>query len=660
MKNAENPVLSISLLASNRLETIPRCLESLTPIREAIPCELIIVDTSNNPEVHKCILKYTDIVERFEWCNDFSKARNVGLNKAKGEWFMFIDDDEWFLDSEPLIDFFVSGEYKEYGYAHYTVRSYVDKEFKEYSNGWVKRLTKLGENTQFYSKVHEYLAPNIGKNKALEAIVGHSGYIYETQEDKRKHFERNSTLLKKMEEEEPDNLRWKIQQMQEYRCMGDWINLEKYCKKSIDYLHRQNYKVVVPQLAQLYVGYVNALVNNRKFKDAKEYYLRCKRAKVFDNLLILNAFMDVFMVKVGYELEDYEMTCKHAKAYMDAYKLYQNDPKAYEGEEIGNMYAEVFTENMLYIVNDCLLFAELELGVYDNLEAYYPYLKWERMDPIHLTKIQINLLSALLSLEDYEVLKVVFKDSLSTITMKSNLAQWMLKEKQVNEQIFVKISKMIRNIDIWKWYELYIELIKLQSSSDELDKKNIETIFIKQVPNIFQIPNTVRSAFQNHEIEIESLYKELDFSTWKNQLQEHMECMKMSEFDELKEGLENSSLKDDVRFGYFMMLYSEQKLTQSMDAGLHMDEYSNLLASFSTYTCITYEALYGANIRELPAEELPDNYHAALWLQKFFEKAANDLRGALPCLGKVAEVYPFLQECVKYYLHLIKKEVFMG
>ena len=189
MKNAENPILSISLLASNRLDTIPRCLDSLDAIREAIPCELIIVDTSNNPAVRECLLKYTDKIETFEWCNDFSKARNTGVKKCKGEWFMFLDDDEWFLDSEPLITFFQSGEYKKYGLAHYIIRNFKDETFTTYNEAWVKRLIKLGKDTQFHSKVHEYIAPDTGENKSLEAIVGHSGYVFKDKEAEKKHFD---------------------------------------------------------------------------------------------------------------------------------------------------------------------------------------------------------------------------------------------------------------------------------------------------------------------------------------------------------------------------------------------------------------------------------------------------------------------------------------
>ena len=32
---------------------------------------------------------------------------------------MYLDDDEWFVDTRELIEFFVSGEYKKYGQASY-------------------------------------------------------------------------------------------------------------------------------------------------------------------------------------------------------------------------------------------------------------------------------------------------------------------------------------------------------------------------------------------------------------------------------------------------------------------------------------------------------------------------------------------------------------
>ena len=205
------PQLTISLLISNRIETIPRCLDSLRPIMDAIPCELILTDTSRNPEVHKLLLEYTDKVYEFEWCNDFAKARNLGLKKATGEWFMFLDDDEWFADSKALIEFFRSGEYKNYDYAKYKVRNFKDTESVYYDDCWLERLFRIEDDSHFIRKIHEHFSPMKGREKNVSALVYHSGYIYETLEDRRKHFERNKTLLLEMIKEEPDNIYWWLQ-----------------------------------------------------------------------------------------------------------------------------------------------------------------------------------------------------------------------------------------------------------------------------------------------------------------------------------------------------------------------------------------------------------------------------------------------------------------
>lgn len=159
------PQLTISLLVSNRIETIPRCLDSLCAIMEAIPCELILVDTSKNTEIHQLLLEYTDKVYTFEWCNDFAKARNEGLKRATGEWFMFLDDDEWFADSKALIEFFKSGEYRQYGYANYQVRNFRDAEYIYYDDCWLMRMIRIDEDTRFVSKIHEHFAPIRGSKK---------------------------------------------------------------------------------------------------------------------------------------------------------------------------------------------------------------------------------------------------------------------------------------------------------------------------------------------------------------------------------------------------------------------------------------------------------------------------------------------------------------
>ena len=62
----KRPILSISMLVSNnRRDTIEKCMESLVPLREAVPSELIIVDTGCKDEGIEIARRYTDKVVSF-------------------------------------------------------------------------------------------------------------------------------------------------------------------------------------------------------------------------------------------------------------------------------------------------------------------------------------------------------------------------------------------------------------------------------------------------------------------------------------------------------------------------------------------------------------------------------------------------------------------
>ena len=93
-----NIQLSISMLVSDRMETLGKCLASLKPLLTELDSELIVVFTGKNEETLELIQQYTTHIIPFTWCDDFSKARNAGLKEAKGEWFLYLDDDEWFED----------------------------------------------------------------------------------------------------------------------------------------------------------------------------------------------------------------------------------------------------------------------------------------------------------------------------------------------------------------------------------------------------------------------------------------------------------------------------------------------------------------------------------------------------------------------------------
>lgn len=74
-------------LISNKLNNIDRCLSSLNFVKQ-----IIVVDTGNG-DVSK-IAKNRAKTLRFQWCDDFSAARNFSIENADEKWILIIDDDE--------------------------------------------------------------------------------------------------------------------------------------------------------------------------------------------------------------------------------------------------------------------------------------------------------------------------------------------------------------------------------------------------------------------------------------------------------------------------------------------------------------------------------------------------------------------------------------
>jgi len=90
---ARSPIsikLSACLIVKNEEQRLPKCLESL----KAIADEIIVVDTGSSDRTVAVAKKYQARVFHFEWCDDFSQARNYAIAQAKGKWIFVIDADE--------------------------------------------------------------------------------------------------------------------------------------------------------------------------------------------------------------------------------------------------------------------------------------------------------------------------------------------------------------------------------------------------------------------------------------------------------------------------------------------------------------------------------------------------------------------------------------
>ncbi|MBQ3163257.1 MAG: glycosyltransferase family 2 protein [Lachnospiraceae bacterium] len=87
---AKLPV-SVCIIAKNEEKYIEQCLRHLLPFG----MEIVVVDTGSTDRTKEIALKYTDKVYDFVWTNNFSAARNFAASKAKNNWILVVDCDEY-------------------------------------------------------------------------------------------------------------------------------------------------------------------------------------------------------------------------------------------------------------------------------------------------------------------------------------------------------------------------------------------------------------------------------------------------------------------------------------------------------------------------------------------------------------------------------------
>jgi len=91
------PFFSVIMPTHNGEEYIRKSLESIR-VQTFTDYELIIVCDKCDDNTEAIAREYTDKVFVID-AGRCALARNKGLDEATGEWILFIDDDDWFMDS---------------------------------------------------------------------------------------------------------------------------------------------------------------------------------------------------------------------------------------------------------------------------------------------------------------------------------------------------------------------------------------------------------------------------------------------------------------------------------------------------------------------------------------------------------------------------------
>ncbi len=212
MKSQASPLLSIGIIFKNEIRCLERCLDSLSPLREMVPCEVVMADTGSDDGSRQIAEKYADVVFDFEWNNDFAAARNAVMDRCSGKWYMSIDCDEWLGGDISEVADFVKKD-TTYDFAAFNIRNYktldLDKS-DEYSDFIANRLLRMSTGLRFVGAIHERWPAETYGNLRLLLFQGcffhHDGYVYVDEGTSKKKVERNMALLRKRLEDDPKDL----------------------------------------------------------------------------------------------------------------------------------------------------------------------------------------------------------------------------------------------------------------------------------------------------------------------------------------------------------------------------------------------------------------------------------------------------------------------
>ena len=316
------PLLSIGMIVKNEERCLEKCLKALKPLRDAIPCELVIADTGSTDKTREIAEKYADVVFDFEWINDFAAARNAVIDKSTGEWFLTVDADEYLTSSVTEIVDFLKNPPNEYLLASTVIRNYGNAEMTGiYSDFNAVRMVKKDSNIRYCGAIHEsYNVTDLDTIKVLSATVfDHDGYANISQKHTKEKENRNLELLEKELEENPNDIRRILQclesstrNIEKRRCFTKYA-VEKL--KSIS-VNDDSFKMFGPSCAK---EVVKSLLADHDL-NAKEFTEWA--VKTFPYSYYITIDINHLWVKEYYQKEDFENCSEFSKKYLKALDSY--------------------------------------------------------------------------------------------------------------------------------------------------------------------------------------------------------------------------------------------------------------------------------------------------------------------------------------------------
>lgn len=236
--------------------------------------EIVVVDTGSTDNTIAVARKLGAKVYSFLWQDDFSKARNFALSKAKGDWLILLDADEYFTDETAGNIRQVIRQAQQADALLVQLVNYdVDKaRMQEYF--YQLRIVRNQQGIHYEGKIHEELKLSEGKSMKFlmippEALkIYHTGYSNSVTREK---VERNLRILQQAVADGQSEAELARYFCDCYLVLGDmekcihygWMDIKKG-RRSVNFGSRCH-RVLMAYYAGL--GDVNSIIKRRQLAE---------------------------------------------------------------------------------------------------------------------------------------------------------------------------------------------------------------------------------------------------------------------------------------------------------------------------------------------------------------------------------------------------------
>ena len=256
--------LSACVITKNEEENIGTWLASMKKIAD----EMIVVDTGSTDRTVEMAKEAGARVFHHAWQNDFAAAKNAALEKAKGDWILFLDADEHFSPQtlpkvRPLLEKVEASPKPIVGVICRLIN--IDKDQGNRFMGAIfqLRIFRNSRDLRYEGKIHEHIVDVRREEHEMFAtpklVIFHTGYSLHLV---RKKLERNLDFLRQKEEAQGESVDDALHYMDCYYGLGDFARAAEYARKAIAskiiYMGREGAE---------YWGLVRALLAQKRPKE---------------------------------------------------------------------------------------------------------------------------------------------------------------------------------------------------------------------------------------------------------------------------------------------------------------------------------------------------------------------------------------------------------